>query len=464
MRLHFLGANRQVTGSRYLLETAGAKLLIDCGMFQERAFTARNWEAPPFDPSSLDAVLLTHAHLDHCGLLPRLSKQGFKGPIYTHAASIDLASLVLEDAARLQVEDVRQKRQRHDREGRRSPHPYEPLYLPEDARRTMAQFRAVKFDEPLQLPGDVRVTWREAGHILGSAMLEVHADGRRILFSGDLGMPDKPLIRDPAPPPPADVVILESTYGNREHDRTRTVEDQLAPIISTAVERGGNVLIPTFAIERAQELLFHLNNLLAEDRIPHVLAFLDSPMAVDATHLFTQHRDLLDDHARAMLARRDDPLSFPGLMLCRSVAQSKAINRVRGTAVIMAGAGMCTGGRIKHHLERNLPREESAVIFVGYQSQGTLGRDIANARPGDSVRIFNHAVPVRASISQISGMSAHADRPALLRWLGQLQQRPRQVHLTHGEASVSQQLAEDIQRQIGCAADVPEYGQVIDIA
>ncbi len=463
MQLHFLGANRQVTGSRYLLDTGHLRLLIDCGMFQERAFADRNWELPPFDPGTIDAVLLTHAHLDHCGLLPRLVKQGFAGPIHTHAASVDLAALVLEDAAKIQVEDAQFKRRRHEREGRRSPHPYEPLYLPEDARKAMGRFRAVAYDQPLQLADDVAVTWRQAGHILGSAMLEVHAGGKRLLFSGDLGLWDKPLLRDPAPPPPADIVIMESTYGDREHDRTRSIENQLAPIINEAVERGGNVLIPTFAIERAQELLFHLNNLLADNRIPHVMAFLDSPMAVSATHLFSQHRDLLDKDTQAMLDRGDDPLAFAGLVLCRSVAQSKAINRVRGSAIIMAGAGMCTGGRIKHHLERNLPRPESTVIFVGYQAQGTLGRQIQGARPGDSVRIHNRAVPVRAGITQISGMSAHADRPALLRWLGQLQQPPRQVYLTHGEDNVSESLARTIRAQHGWNVSVPSYGDTVQI-
>ena len=458
MHLTFLGANRQVTGSRYLLEVAGLSLLIDCGMFQERDFQHRNFERPPFEPGQIDAVLLTHAHLDHCGLLPRLVRDGFRGPIWTQKASVELAALVLADAARLQGEDVRLKERRHQREGRRSQHPYEPLYSPEDAAKAIRQFRGVAYDQAVDLGHGVTATCREAGHVLGSASIEVDTPDGRIVFSGDVGVWDKPLIRDPARIASADFLVMESTYGDSTHDRTLSIEDQLAPLINDTVQRGGNVVIPTFAIERAQELLYHLNNLLGHDRIPHLLAFLDSPMAVTATTVFQEHTELLDREAAALLKRGDDPLDFPGLVLSRTSQQSKGINRVRGSCIIMAGSGMCTGGRIKHHLERNLPNPRSTILFVGYQAEGTLGRVIQHARHDEAVRIFNRPVPVRAKIANLSGMSAHADEPALVRWLSAISPKPRHIFLTHGEPAPAERLANTLRGLGYTGVEVPAYG------
>jgi metallo-beta-lactamase family protein len=466
MKLQFLGANRQVTGSRYLLEAAGARLLIDCGMFQERQFVHRNYDRPPFEASQIDALLLTHAHLDHCGLAPRLVRNGFNGPIYSTAPTADLASLIMLDSARIQEEDVAAKKRRHKRENRKSKHPYEPLYTPDDAARTETLFHPVTYGTPQAVTDHVTVTYHEAGHILGAASLEVVVhEGKneaRIVFSGDVGLWDKPLIRDPRLLSDADYVVMESTYGTRDHIRTRDIEDQLDPIINDTVKRGGNVLIPTFAVERAQELMYHLSILVRQDRIPDLLVFLDSPMAVNATKIFRKHRNCFDEKTMAMLEDDHSPLDFQGLVLSRTVGQSKAINAVRGTCVIMAGSGMCTGGRIKHHLVRNIWREESTVVFVGYQSHGTLGRHIVDG--AKKVRIFGKPRLVGARIERIDGMSAHADKSTLQRWIGHFDPKPKRVFLTHGEEDVALSLADTLRTGLNVDVEVPKYQQVVELA
>ncbi len=466
MKLHFLGANRQVTGSRYLLEAGGLRIMIDCGMFQERQFQKRNWQTSPIDPASIDVMLLTHAHLDHSGLIPRLVAQGFDRPIYTTTASVDLARLVLEDAARIQNEDVAYKEKRHAKQNRRSQHPYEPLYSIEDTQRALRLFRGVSYAKPVQLNEAVSVTYHDAGHILGSAMLDiqVHEAGqvKRIVFSGDLGQWDTPLIQDPTLLRDADYVVMESTYGDRDHDSTTSIEDQLAAIVTEAQERGGNVVIPTFAIERAQEMLYYFSKLRAGKRIAPTMVFLDSPMAVDATRLFARNDDYLDDEALAMLRQRHSPFRFEGLVMARSREQSKAINHLRGSCVIMAGSGMATGGRVKHHLLHNLGREEATILFVGYQSRGTLGREILEG--AHSVRVLGEQVTVRAKVTRLLGLSAHADRKALIRWISNYHPQPKRLFLTHGEESASKALATTLQQELNLTAEIPDYEQVVELA
>lgn len=461
MRLRFLGANRQVTGSRYLLEAGGLRLLVDCGLFQERPFLGRNWEPFPVAPSSLDAVLLTHAHLDHCGLLPKLVQEGFRGPILATAASTDLGRIVLLDAAHLQEEDAAFKRKRHRREGRRGPYPEVPLYTVEDAEEVLPLFRRVSYGEPLRLNERVEVRFFDAGHIIGSAMLEVMVREKgvpwRLVFSGDIGQWGKPLLRDPSVFSQADVVVMESTYGDRNHEDPGQAEDLLAQVILETVERGGNLVIPVFAIERAQEVLFFLDRLLAQDRIPHLLVFLDSPMAAAVSRVFLEHPECLDEETLGLLQRGENPLSFVGLKVVETVEESKAINRIRGSCIIMAGSGMCTGGRIKHHLVHNISRPECTILFVGYQAQGTLGRQILDGHP--EVRIHGQFHPVRARIAQIHGFSAHADQKALLLWLSHFQSPPRYLFLTHGDEEVSLRLAEKLRREGKWRVEVPEYGQ-----
>ena len=465
LRIQFLGAARQVTGSCYLVETGGFNVLVDCGLFQEREFVSRNWKPFPVFPHRIDAVLLTHSHLDHAGLLPKLVREGYSGPILATSASVDLLDIVLTDSARIQEEDAAYKRRRHKREGRKGPHPEVPLYTVKDANRCFPMMKPVHYGEDVALSDHVSVRFFDAGHILGAAMLEMTVDRggspRRILFSGDIGQWDKPLVQDPTVFRQADYVVMESTYGNRDHETSRDVEDQLCDVINRTVKAGGNIVIPTFAIERAQELMYHLSRLVRDDRIPYMMIFLDSPMAVDVTDVFLRNRDYLDSETHQLFQEGEPPFRFPGLKLVRSTAESKAINTIKGSCVIMAGSGMCTGGRIKHHLIRNIARPESTILFVGYQARGTLGRLILERQ--EEVRIHGQYYPVRAQIAQSQGFSAHADRTALLKWLQSLQTAPRKVILTHGEEQAMQSLAGEIRKRTGWDVSTPDYLETLEL-
>ncbi len=464
MRLHFLGANRQVTGSRYLLETADLRVMIDCGMFQERSCLDRNWAPPIVAPESVDLMLLTHAHLDHCGLIPRYVRQGFSQRILATAPTIDLATIVLNDSARIQEEDARYKRKRHEREGRRGAHPELALYEVEDAEAVGPLFKVVQYDKPIQLGPGVTVSYRDAGHILGSAMLvfdvETSGQTRRVLFSGDVGPSNRPLVHDATVIESADYVIVESTYGDRNHDVEGDLLERFAEFVNSTVERGGNLIIPTFAIDRAQALVYYLGQLVRQKRIPRLPIFLDSPMAIDATNIYKLYEHMLDEETQQMMDRGDHPFQYPGIQYVRNSHESKALNFIRGSVIIMAGSGMCTGGRIKHHLRHNLSREECTVLFSGYQSRDTLGRHILE-RP-DEVRIHGRMYPVKARIEQLQGLSAHADQRGLLAWLGHLKQ-PRQVFLTHGEEDAANALREKVKEQFGWEAKIPAYQETVEL-
>ncbi len=465
MKLHFLGANQQVTGSRYLLEAGGLRIMIDCGMFQERSFLNRNWEECPVPPSTIDVLLLTHAHLDHVGLIPRLVVQGFTGPIYTVEPSVELARIILLDAGKIQEEDAAYKKRRHMKEGRRGKYPEVPLYTAEDAEKSLPQFKPVRFEQTLELSPNVKAIFHEAGHILGAASIELRVtennQTRTIVFSGDVGQWHKPLITDPKLAPKADYIVLESTYGDRDHPPETRVDQELARIVRETAGRGGNVVIPTFATERAQELMYHFSKIVHGDQIPDLKIFLDSPMAIDVTDVFKRHRHYLDDETRKMFEEGTPPLHFPGLRMTRNSEDSRAINYERMPCIIMASSGMCTGGRIKHHLRQNLTREESTIVFVGYQANGTLGRQILNG--AREVRIHGRLWPVRARIEEIYGLSAHGDRADLLHWLSGAGQSPRHVFLTHGEESAANALANTIKDRLGLPASVPAYQQVVEL-
>ncbi|MDY7107725.1 MAG: MBL fold metallo-hydrolase [Planctomycetota bacterium] len=465
MRLQFLGANKQVTGSRYRLDVGDLTLLIDCGMYQERSCLHRNWEPSPVEPRAIDRLLLTHAHLDHCGLIPKLVGKGYRDPILATPPTIDLARVVMEDAAHIQEEDAAYKRRRHKRENRKGPHPAVPLYTAEDAQAAGGLFRTVQYGKPVDLSEDVTVTWHDAGHILGSAMLEIVArdngNSKRIIFSGDVGEWDSPLMRDPATFDKADYIIMESTYGDRDHAADGDVSERLTRIVNETVQRGGNLIIPTFAIDRAQDLLYYFSRLAADERIPHLGVSLDSPMAIDATTIYKTYKYLMDEETQSFVASGEHPFQFAGLHFARTRDESRRINSMSDPRIIMAGSGMCTGGRIKYHLRQNIERPESTILFVGYQAEHTLGRHIVSG--AKEVRIHGRRYPVRARIERIDGLSAHADRSGLMRWLGGFQSAPRRLFLTHGEADVAASLASHVQDRLGWDVRVPEYEEIADL-
>jgi len=469
MKLTFLGACRQVTGSAYLLEQDSLRVLVDCGLYQERPFLERNWNQFPADPQTIDALILTHVHLDHSGLIPKLVRDGFNGPIFMTPITADLLPIVLLDSAHLQEEDAAFKRKRHKKEGRRGPYPEIPLYTEEDVRRVKPLIREVNYGQPIKFSQNFSCLLHNAGHILGSAMVEIILGrGKRekhIVFTGDLGQKDKPLVDDPEFLQAAETLIMEATYGDRNHEDPADIETLLTKIINETVAAGGNIVIPTFAVERAQEVLYYLGQLTREEKIPPLLCFLDSPMALEVTQVFERHRESLDEETRRLYRLHQDPFSFPGLKLVRSIEESKAINHLRGSCLIMAGSGMGTGGRIKHHLVHNISRPESTILFVGYQAPGTLGRQILDGHP--EVRIFGQMYPVRSRIEQIQGFSAHADRRFLLEWLASFQQPPRQIFLTHGEeealAAFRQSLLDKFSASFSPSVFIPAYKETYQL-
>jgi metallo-beta-lactamase family protein len=463
LRLGFQGAAQSVTGSRFLLEAGPSRIMVDCGLCQERELASRNWEPFGVPATGLDAVLLTHAHLDHCGLLPRLTREGFRGPIYATGPTAEIARIVMLDSARLQAEDAEQKRRRHEKEGRTSPRPVQPLYTEKDAETAASLFRTVEFGQPVPVANGVTAEYFEAGHILGSASIRVRAGvgeaARSVLFSGDIGRWNRPIINDPRPCDEADYVLMESTYGDSLHGDDTHIADQLAAVVKRCVAEGGNIIIPSFAIERSQDVLYYLNQLLRADRIPHLLVFLDSPMATKVTDVFGRWPQYFDQDMRTLLAENRSPFDLPGLVMARSSEDSKAINRISGSVIVLAGAGMCTGGRIKHHLARNIGRRESTILFVGYQANGTLGRQILDG--ARQVRILGEMQTVRAAVEKIEGFSGHADRSELLRWASALKRPPRQAFIIHGEPQTAARFAATLHAEKGWNAVVPAPRQVV---
>ena len=464
--LTFMGAAQNVTGSRHLLEVDGLRVLVDCGLYQERELRARNWDVSPLSPRDLDAVLLTHAHLDHCGILPKLVREGFRGPVYCTAATAEIAQLMLLDAAHLQEEDADFKRRRHQREGHRGPYPEVPLYTVADARQSFSHFSTVRYGQRFQVGDGIEATFFDAGHVLGSSMVlvKVRANGanRTVLFSGDIGRWDHPILNDPTLFEEADYVLMESTYGDSLHQDPQSIDDMLAEVVNSTRQAGGNIVIPSFALERSQDLLYYLNRLLKADRIPHLMVFVDSPLATDITQVYQRHPELLDEEMTELLGRGQSPFDFPGLTMVTSAGASKAINHISGTVIIIAGSGMCTGGRIKHHLVNNISRPGSAILFVGYQAVDTLGRQILDGAP--VVRILGQMYEVRARIVQIHGFSAHADREELLRWVSAIRKAPRGLFVVHGEPTAARSFAGLLKERLGWQAIVPAYRDRADLA
>ena len=462
-KLTFLGAARNVTGSRYLLETCDVRVLVDCGLYQERQFSSRNWEPFPIPPNTINAVLLTHAHVDHCGLLPKLVREGFRGRIYCTTATAEIAKFILLDSAHLQEEDAEFKKRRHEREGRKGSHPEIPLYTVADAKASLHLFSPVEYGEPVHICAGVEATFHDAGHVLGSSMIQVAFgqgnDKRTIIFSGDIGRFNGTILPDPNIFSKTDYVLVESTYGDRLHEDAASIVDSFAEIVNSTYKAGGNIIVPSFALQRTQEILYHLSNLLGQGRIPHIMVFLDSPLAVSITEVFRRHCELLDHEADKQLCLSGDLFDFPGLKMVLTIDESKALNNIVGTIMIIAGSGMCNGGRIKHHLVTNISRPESTILFVGYQAAGTLGRQIIDG--ATKIRILGQQCPVRAKIVQIHGFSAHADKEELFRWLSGLVVAPRRIFVTHGESEVAVKFGKILQEKTGWEVSVPEYGEEV---
>jgi metallo-beta-lactamase family protein len=463
LKLSFFGADRTVTGSCHMVECAGLRILIDCGLFQgSRDLNEDNAEDFGFDPASIDLVLLTHAHLDHCGRLPLLVKRGFHGEIISTSATAELARIVMVDAAHLNEEDARfhAKQAKIGRGGWKSVAP--PLYTLIDALNAVSRFgRTVHYGEPLDLAPGLKATFVDAGHILGSAsvLLENSANGAKtsILYSGDLGKATNMLLVNPPKPPHADAVVMETTYGNRNHRALDASVEELYQAITEAFVRGGNVVVPTFAIERAQEVIYAVSQGIANNHLPpQTQLYVDSPMAISVTEVMERNLGCLQPAVAEAINQGHDPFHFDGLHLTRDHAASVAINNVEGGAIILAGSGMCTGGRIRHHLEHNLPRANCSVVFVGYAASGTLARRIIDGEK--EVGIFGERVPVKAAVHTINGFSAHADQQQLLAWHAAA--APSRTFLVHGEEGTMQDFAKLLK---GTQVDMPEARQSFEL-
>jgi len=469
MKLTFIGAAQEVTGSCFLVETDGLRFLVDCGMFQGgREAHARNLAAWPFEPRDIDFVLLTHAHIDHSGLLPRLCAMGFRGPIITTTATVDLLSVMLLDSAFIQEGDWARAQRRHDhRPGRSRASAIAPLlYTVAQAEACLEQLQGVAYDAELGPHESVRCRFRDAGHILGSAILEIWVSdkgrSRKLVFSGDLGQPGRPIVCEPTPIDAADVLVVESTYGNRLHRSMKETIDELVFVIEdTLRRRQGNIIIPAFALGRTQELLYLLVDLCRQGKLPRLQVFVDSPMANKVTEITWRHKEFLDDETRALLSLRQSHPEWLDLRFTRSVEESMALNRIKAGAIIVSASGMCDAGRIKHHLRHHLGRAECAIVIIGYQAAGTLGRRLVDGEK--RVRIFDEEITVRAGIHTLGGLSAHADQAALLAWLERFTSAPARTFVVHGEAQTACGFADLVADRLGWSVEAPAPGTRVDL-
>jgi metallo-beta-lactamase family protein len=468
MKITFLGAAKTVTGSCFLCETKNTSFLVDAGLFQGSAADRMLNEAPlSFDPSKIDFLLLTHAHIDHSGRIPLLVKKGFKGKIYSHKATVDLCEIMLPDSGYIQETETEWVNRKRIRAGLPT---IDPLYTYMDAQKSLSYFVPVSYDRIIHPAPGIRVCFRDAGHILGSSIIEVWEEQEKgeakIVFTGDLGKQNTAIIRDPSIIEEADWVIMESTYGNREHTEVENRSSKMASLITRTVRRGGNVIIPAFSVGRTQEMIYDINKNNAESEyfraiINNTKTFIDSPLAINATSIFMENSDCYDEEAIAYLESGDDPLQFPGLTFTLSPEESKNINSYNKPCIIIAASGMCDAGRIKHHLKHNLWRHESTVIFVGYQAQGTLGRRILDGNK--KVKIFGEVIDVNANIEKIDGFSAHADQKELLNWAAAFKRKPRKIFLVHGEPEVQEEFSKLIQNRLGIETLIPDRGDSFDL-
>lgn len=459
MKITFHGAAQEVTGSCTMVETEKVRFLIDCGMFQGgREAAGRNRAPFVFDPRSIGFVLLTHAHIDHSGLLPKLWRDGFRGPIYTTPATAELLEIMLRDSANIQETDAERAKRTRNRDRAAA----EPVYTKTDAEAVLGQLSVLNYDDSYSPHDSIRIRLREAGHILGSAVVELWVKEsnheRKLVFSGDLGQPGRPILRDPFLIEDADILFVESTYGDRLHKSLTDTLGEFVTVVNEVLQvRKGNVIVPAFAVGRTQELIYYFHHLTRQGRFRHLNIFVDSPMATAVTRVTRSNLALFDEEAKNLAAWHAAGKGLPNLTFVGSVDESRALNTIRSGAIIIAGSGMCTAGRIKHHLLHNLGRRENAVLITGFQAQRTLGRRLVDG--AKRVRIFSEDVPVRASIHTLGGFSAHADQAALLDWLGAFKRAPLRTFVMHGEPRASTALADEITRRLGWDAQTPKSGQ-----
>jgi len=460
-KLTFLGAAGTVTGSKYLVEAGGKRLLVDCGLFQgEKELRDRNWTPLPIAPSTFDWVVLTHAHIDHTGYLPRLVRDGFRGPIYANQATIELTQILLADSAHLQEEDAKYAAEK----GSSKHSPPLPLYTVEEAQQALARLKPMPRSEPFRISPEFSVRGFDAGHILGSSSLELTITENglttTVVFSGDIGRYDQPILNNPRTPPRADILLCESTYGDRDHPGG-SVLDQLADVVNRVAARRGSVVIPSFAVGRMQTLLYLLRQLLGAGRIPRLPTYVDSPMAINATKLYLEHSEDHSAEFARVESQTGDPLDMGEVHMTRSVEESKGINKMP-SCLILSASGMASGGRVLHHLEQRLPDARNAVLLVGFQAAGTRGRALAEG--AKTLKIYGADVPVRAEIVEMHQLSAHAGQSELLRWLDGFQAPPRHTYLVHGEPPGLSALQGLIREKKKWAVDIAKYGQTIELA
>jgi metallo-beta-lactamase family protein len=460
MQITVLGAAREVTGSCCLVQTKELRFLVDCGMFQGgREEFQRNLEPFPFRPSDIDFVILTHAHIDHSGLLPKLAREGFSGPVHCTPATADLLAVMLPDSGFIQETEA--KRRSRDHSAR-----VQPLYTAADARACLRLLRTHDYDEDVKLHRDARCRFRDAGHILGSAIIELwlneDSHTRKIVFSGDLGQPGRPIVRDPTPIAEADIVFIEGTYGDRTHKPLgQTLEELAAVVRHTLHEKRGNVIVPAFAVGRTQEIIYYLHDLTRQEKLDGIDIVVDSPLAAEVTRLTMRHLDVFDEQARLLSEWRAAGVGLPGMRFTASVEESIALNTVRSGLVIISASGMCDAGRVKHHLRHRLGNPQDTIMIVGFQAQGTLGRRLVERER--EVRIFGQPIAVRAEIAVLNGLSAHADREALLGWARGFQRPPARAFVMHGEAETADGFAARLHNELGWNARAPNRGEAIKI-
>jgi metallo-beta-lactamase family protein len=457
MKVEFLGGVRTVTGSATLLEKGSLRWLVDCGMFQGgRSIEERNQNVHPYHPQELSFILLTHAHIDHSGLIPKLVKEGFRGKVVCTKATLDLSEIMLKDSGHIQEMEAEWQSRKNKRSGRGDS---APLYTAEDAEKSLQYFQAVGYDEILSLADGLKVRFRDAGHILGSAIIEIWVEEegqeKKLVFSGDLGGSGQPIVRDPSSVTEADILWLESTYGDRLHKSREETVKELLEIILEAISQRAKVVIPAFAVERTQDIIYTVGQLMRKNLIPSIPVYIDSPLAISATEIFKKNPDCFDEEMKGLLLGGEDPLDLPEIMYTQSTEESKAINEDSRSGIIISASGMCDSGRIQHHLKHHLWRKESHIVFIGYQAEGTVGRRIVDG--AKTVKLFGEEIAVRAHVHTLGGFSAHADQKGLLEWLSHFRNPDLRVFVNHGEEKVSTQLSEIIHQKFHFKTAVPQW-------